>query len=848
MSDWILPSNLDRFDSLLAFRELKKIDWGQDNFKFEKDDVIYIYVSNCKAIRFRCKVTKNNLSQREIDDSKYGESEIYERYSEFTLEKEYSGDCLSYSHLKEKGLNGNLQTATRVNGDLLSYLKSFNSTDFYSFSPTYSIWLATALLTKYDQSNEGSFKKSTIIETALQLSNQKITDEDFNNCLKLADSSNNKCFEKKSRRYKIASTPRDLEGFTGNTIIHFRGNDLNINEIISFSQSASDSEKKEITFSINERRVFIIFQGSNYDTEYRNGYIQAKNGPTNENGIYYHYWKRIEEVKENDIIFNLASGYIKAISIATEKCQQVDDAPDINRVCCNYHTLENQINYKDLKEDIKKAYKGFGKYCPFNKNGEGNQGYLYDSNKGLAVLFSKKILDSNEKLGEDLPILKEIISTSRGVEQMDINRHTQIRKYSDTLLKSKNIILHGAPGTGKSFLAKQIAADIVSSGKKCVYTELSDEEKSQIEFVQFHPSYDYTDFVEGLRPKLNDDGSMGFELKEGIFMEFVNRARKNYENSRKSEADIKRVQSVEEALHDYINNLEFGKESYSLKNGNIFFITNADEHHIYVSAPENDKNKDLTIQIEDIRKMLESEKKFTSVKDVREFFHKKNQSRAHSYDLVIYNKIKNNKTKNVEVKKEEEKKYVFIIDEINRGEISKIFGELFYSIDPGYRGKAGEITTQYSNLHDDPEEKFYIPENVYIIGTMNDIDRSVDSFDFAMRRRFRFIELKANDMTGMLDSLPYETKQEAIKRMTSLNRAITTHVKDLNDSYHIGAAYFLKLNEIDSEQLWSDYLEPLLKDYIQGMPNEEEIMAALKNAYNCKESSDEVDADAISEG
>lgn len=251
--------------------------------------------------------------------------------------------------------------------------------------------------------------------------------------------------------------------------------------------------------------------------------------------------------------------------------------------------------------------------------------------------------------------------------------------------------------------------------------------------------------------------------------------------------------------------------------------------------------------------MLESEKEFTSVKDVRDFFHKKNQTRAHSYDLVIYNEINNKIPNNVEVKKEEEKKYVFIIDEINRGEISKIFGELFYSIDPGYRGKAGEITTQYSNLHDDPEEKFYIPENVYIIGTMNDIDRSVDSFDFAMRRRFRFIELKANDMIGMLDYLYDETKQdaikqEAIKRMTSLNNAITRSVKDLNDSYHIGAAYFLKLKEIDSEQLWSDYLEPLLKDYIQGMPNEEEIMTSLKNAYNCKESSDEVNADAISEG
>ena len=124
-------------------------------------------------------------------------------------------------------------------------------------------------------------------------------------------------------------------------------------------------------------------------------------------------------------------------------------------------------------------------------------------------------------------------------------------------------------------------------------------------------------------------------------------------------------------------------------------------------------------------------------------------------------------------KQEELKKYIFIIDEINRGEISKIFGELFFAIDPGYRGKAGEISTQYSNLHTDPDEKFYIPENVYIIGTMNDIDRSVDSFDFAMRRRFRFVELRADERLEMLASLENEELEaEAIRRMAALNKEI----------------------------------------------------------------------------
>ena len=171
------------------------------------------------------------------------------------------------------------------------------------------------------------------------------------------------------------------------------------------------------------------------------------------------------------------------------------------------------------------------------------------------------------------------------------------------------------------------------------------------------------------------------------------------------------------------------------------------------------------------------------------------------------------------------------IDEINRGEISKIFGELFFAIDPGYRGRAGEISTQYSNLHADPDEKFYIPENVYIIGTMNDIDRSVDSFDFAMRRRFRFVELRADERLEMLALLENEELEaEAIRRMAALNKEIAA-VEDLNENYQIGASYFLKLKTLDFDQLWTDYLQPLLQEYIHGMYDEEGIMKRFAKAY-----------------
>jgi 5-methylcytosine-specific restriction endonuclease McrBC GTP-binding regulatory subunit McrB len=172
--------------------------------------------------------------------------------------------------------------------------------------------------------------------------------------------------------------------------------------------------------------------------------------------------------------------------------------------------------------------------------------------------------------------------------------------------------------------------------------------------------------------------------------------------------------------------------------------------------------------------------------------------------------------------------FVFIIDEINRGEISKIFGELFFALDPGYRGRIGEVSTQYANLHENPEERFFIPDNVYIIGTMNDIDRSVDSFDFAMRRRFRFIEIKASDRLEMLDGL--NEKDEAIRRMNSLNEAISG-IEELNENYHIGASYFLKLKTLNFGQLWTDYLAPLLQDYVRGMYDEKGILEKLKEAY-----------------
>ena len=420
--------------------------------------------------------------------------------------------------------------------------------------------------------------------------------------------------------------------------------------------------------------------------------------------------------------------------------------------------------------------------------------------------------------------------------------------YSSMLIESKNLIFRGAPGTGKSYLAKEIAADIISNGYYEKYTQLSDEQKKQVEFVQFHPSYDYSDFVEGLRPKVNYDGSMGFELQDGIFKKFVTRARKNYEDSQKSKEAIAKEVSVQESMMDFFSGIELGVDTFKTINGNEFTITSVDDKHINISIPGNATVNKLSLSVDEVRRMLESEVKFTKIKDITAFFGKTFATQGYSYDFAIYKAIKAKKgaSSKAKTKTTELKKYIFIIDEINRGEISKIFGELFFAIDPGYRGKAGEISTQYSNLHSDPDEKFYIPENVYIIGTMNDIDRSVDSFDFAMRRRFRFVELRADERLEMLALLDDEDLEaEAIRRMAALNREIA-NVEDLNENYQIGASYFLKLKTLSFDQLWTDYLQPLLQEYVQGMYDEEGLKNKFAKAYGYKKPA-EGDADEASQ-
>ena len=509
---------------------------------------------------------------------------------------------------------------------------------------------------------------------------------------------------------------------------------------------------------------------------------------------------------------------------------------------CKYNPDNNMISgIFTSVDDFKNKNRNTIEYMTYSYD-NGRQFVIYCWNIFSTIIFVQECLKRFGEPGDKFVLTyrekneKETAATEAETSAQEelVQQFKGYRnQFSSMLIESKNLIFRGAPGTGKSYLAREIAADIISNGYFDDYTLLTDEQKKQVEFVQFHPSYDYSDFVEGLRPKVNDDGTIGFELQDGIFKKFVARARKNYEDSQKSREIVENELSVQEAMAEFFSGIALGADTFRTINGNEFTITSVDDRHINISIPGNANVNKLSLNIDEVRKMLESGQKFEKIKDITTFFGKSFATQGYSYDFAIYKAIKAKKSPASKVKanQAELKKYIFIIDEINRGEISKIFGELFFAIDPGYRGRAGEISTQYSNLHSDTDEKFFIPENVYIIGTMNDIDRSVDSFDFAMRRRFRFVELRADNRLEMLASLENEElESEAIRRMAALNKEILS-VEDLNENYQIGAAYFLKLKTLNFDQLWTDYLQPLLQEYIHGMYDEEGIMKRFANAY-----------------
>ncbi|MCM4156179.1 AAA family ATPase [Gramella sp. AN32] len=423
------------------------------------------------------------------------------------------------------------------------------------------------------------------------------------------------------------------------------------------------------------------------------------------------------------------------------------------------------------------------------KNGKSYKAVIF---RFLRVLFPEDFVspDAPGKL-EDL---KKAIASKLNIKVDGdyLNQHLELSNLVDTedfVLKQmffwvlpdmldneinlkKGLIYYGAPGTGKTYRSEIRAKEIIDAHRIKIGKEIG--KNYAIQTVQFHPSYSYEDFFEGIRP--NNGG--GLKLFNGSFKHFC---KKNGEKELALFRD-----------EDFLHNEDFKRKDFDFSRIRINDLNKEQKEILGIS------NLDLAPGIT-IQEVIEPA--------------------------------------------------FFIIDEINRAELSKVFGELMLSLE--YRGYKGRIKTQYSHLCEDDgsdsaflweegENWFFVPQNIYLLGTMNTIDRSVDAFDFALRRRFMWEEVEP-DYEVVVRELSKAGWNDWAEKLSNSLQALNEKIENdevLDKHYKIGHAYVLELIKLRPEKfnnlnhvkgfLWGNFINPLLEEYLRGLGDDKKTSEKIK--------------------
>lgn len=508
----------------------------------------------------------------------------------------------------------------------------------------------------------------------------------------------------------------------------------------------------------------------------------------------------------------------------------------------NNPTLEFHIEEEALKPKFQNKMEEIKEIVEKNNN-------FKDCTKSLNIKNSNQILilnpPSNLNTQEIAELMKEFILCTKDKvgDILNNNETSNTQNIDNNTSKTKqalNQILYGPPGTGKTYNTINKALEIIDLSffeenkidnkndtkeqqkekRKVLVNKFNELRKEgRIEFVTFHQNYSYEDFIEGIKPDTKKSENLSFYRKKGIFKSISEKALENLKNSFKSPEEISNLSLFINSMNELKIKVDLNQEKLKITD-NVFFIPNENEEDCFRYSG-NEWITALTpkkIKFIDLIKLFENDVK--ERQDIIKLSDISGLAKQHAtYYFKAYKIIKDNikQTPSVELESVSLQNYVIIIDEINRANISRVFGELITLIEEDKRwGNENQMELTLPSTSDD-DEPFTVPSNLYIIGTMNTADKSIALLDIALRRRFKFIPMYP-DYTLIDD-------KELEKILKKLNKEIK---KQKGTDFMIGHSFFINKKFEDLEILVNNDLLPLVSEYFNN--KEDRIINIFKEA------------------
>jgi hypothetical protein len=575
-----------------------------------------------------------------------------------------------------------------------------------------------------------------------------------------------------------------------------------------FTQSEFDENNQKLDSRLKKHSGLIIDKPVNSEADI----INALKRTSRENAVSYFILvaKLIRElsIAENDerVSYSCRDNKRFALTIGQRYCLSLE---------LNIKQVWGFILLKTIKASVDSFYIEFeGNPKAFYYNSD-SLSDLEDNFSGI-IEGSRKEYARSEKSSNlkysSVPFQKAIF---------DLNYRQELfakafpKSESSELKHSLNTIFYGPPGTGKTYLTVLRAAEIIENRAITEYDEaleiFNTHLGDRIEFITFHQNYSYEDFIQGLRPDVDNGPELSFERKDGVFKRISDRALENLRLSEKAPLDITKELLFNSALQKFSEEILEKDEKYILNDTVYIFEVEADAYR-YTGDQWTRHSHGLRMKFTDLRELyLQDVKTRQDIKKLKTISGLANQHAT--YYLLVYNKILKHIPSKIVTPSIKKVNYVIIIDEINRANISRVFGELITLIEKDKRSH-GKIPLKCTL----PSGKdFIVPSNLFIIGTMNTADKSIALLDIALRRRFDFepmfplYEIEGHEI--------YDT--EILQKLNNQIKKLKGH------DFQIGHSYFMGDNK-DLIERMNKKVIPLLLEYF--MNDEKEVKGILTGA------------------